>query len=63
MWMGPLPLTHVQDRHPVIHTAISVLMEAVCFPSTMSAKVCVGGRGIVVVVIQTCSISQVYIVV
>ena len=30
--MGPLPLTHVQDRHPVIHAAISVLIEAVYSP-------------------------------
>ena len=30
--MGPPPLTHAQDRHSVIHAAISVLMEAVCFP-------------------------------
>ena len=23
MWMGPLPLAHAQDRHPVSHAAIS----------------------------------------
>ena len=32
MSVRPLPLTHAQDWHPVIHAAINVLMEAVCLP-------------------------------
>ena len=31
MRMGPLPLAHSQDRHPVVHAAISLLAETVCF--------------------------------
>ena len=32
MWLGPLSLMHVQDRHPAFHAPISILMEAFCFP-------------------------------
>ena len=31
MRMGPLPLMHEQDKHPVVHAAICPLAEAVCF--------------------------------
>ena len=31
MRMGPLPLTHAQDKYPVVHAATCPLAEAVCF--------------------------------
>ena len=54
MWTGPLPLTHVQDRHPVIHSALSVLMEAICF---LLILVCGGFVLFIFFVVVACFVS------